>query len=371
MTQKVLVLGGGLQGSTIAEDLLEDGYDVTVADIKDPFTQLMKPEAKIYFDGDQKANFQFFDAEDIKKYPKIFGAYFKTFDVVVGALPAKYGASCVQTAVESGVNFIDLTFTATDLMQFDSVARENNCFVVADCGLAPGLSNLIIGDLLRKHQSIDEVKIYVGGISAKQDKNKYGYVRTWSLSDLCQEYIRESRILENGKEKILAAPISQNSTEILHVPTVGDLEAFYSDGVRSLLHLKDEIPTIIEKTLRWPGHLKEIQNLITPIKKNEFSVGPFFKEFENKIPVGTDDLVVMVVEGAGEKYTLIDYGVLNKSAMTRTTAYSCGAFAKLALKGWLTGITGVHFPEQIGRSNSCYEFIIKQMEKRGVKINVE
>lgn len=380
-TQKnVLVLGAGQQGRTIIEELLKAGYNVTAADFLDRGSNSNKIKA-----GGRAAKYQFFNAKDVQRYKPIFGAYFQKFDLVVGALPAEYAHHCVEVAAETkGVRFVDLSFTEEDLSKYDRKAQKNKSLILADCGLAPGLSNLIVGDLQRKHprKNLQEIKIYVGGVARNKNKNKLGYTCTWSLEDLCSEYIRDARILVDGKEVILPPPaIQKEDPEIIEIPGVGSMEAFPSDGVRSLLKLGKQIPTIIEKTLRWPGHLREVQKLVPPMEETEdcFYIDPLMDAFfdcynydENDISLpDTDDLVVMLVEGGGEQYILTDYGRHGKSAMSRTTAYTCTIFAELVLADWLKGIYGVKFPEHVGKNKSCFEFIVTRLNGYGISFIIK
>jgi saccharopine dehydrogenase-like NADP-dependent oxidoreductase len=379
--KKVLVLGAGQQGRTIAEELLKANHNVTVADICGFASDHWKIKA-----GGNTAEYQFFNAVDVPRYKSIFGAYFQKYDVVVGALPAEYAHHCVEVAAETeGIRYVDLSFTEEDLSQYNEQAQKNKSLILADCGLAPGLSNLIVGELQRKHaqKNLQIIKIYVGGVSADKNKNKLGYTCTWSLDDLCSEYIREARILVDGKEVILPPPaIQTEDPEVIEIPGIGSMEAFPSDGVRSLLKLKKQIPTIIEKTLRWPGHLREVQKLVSPMEETEgrFDIDPLMDAFLDCLPkiapvtnngVETDDLVVMLVEGGGEQYILTDYGCNEKSAMSRTTAYTCATFAELVLANRLKGSYGVKFPEHVGRSKSCFDFILKRLNTYGISFIVK
>jgi saccharopine dehydrogenase-like NADP-dependent oxidoreductase len=378
--KNVLVLGAGQQGRTVVEELLRAGRNVTVADRFDYGRSDREIKA-----GRRTAKYQYFNAEDVPRYKPIFGAYFQKFDLVVGALPAEYAHPCVEVAAETkGVRFVDLSFTEEDLSKYNERAQKNKSLILADCGLAPGLSNLMVGDLQRRHvcKNLQTVKIYVGGVSRNKDKNKLGYTCTWSLDDLCSEYIRDARILVNGKEVVLPPPVIQTEDpEIIEIPGIGSMEAFPSDGVRSLLALKDQIPTIIEQTLRWPGHLREVQKLVSPMEemKDCFFIDPLMDAFlgcynydENDISLpNVDDLVVLLVEGGGDQYILTDYGRHGKSAMSRTTAYTCATFAELVLAGRLKGSYGVKFPEHIGRSKSCFEFIMRRLNTYGISFIVK
>lgn len=326
----VIIFGGGQQGSLIARDLIENGHNVVIADI----VQRNDDIPFIYVDVSKDSITEFL-------HPGI--------DLVVCALPAELGERCVSAAVFQGKDCVDLSFTECDLMKYDEIAKHNRCMVLADCGLAPGLPNLVIGHLVDKYERLDEAIFYVGGIAQNPKRNDLGYVPSWSIPDLCSEYTRPARILVNGKVITLPPPLyhTLHDLELLETP-VGKLEAFYSDGVRSLLSLSKVVPTILEKTLRWPGHIEKIQK-ITGVSGDKYNIDALEAAY-TALDRGTDDVVILRVRGKKDtiidQYDLICYGNDEYTAMSRTTGHSCAAFAELVLQRYVR--YGVLYPEDIG-----------------------
>ncbi len=363
--KNVIVFGGGQQGNLIAQDLVERGYNVTIADIVR-----------------RNNDIPFVDIDVSSEHFKT--TVFHDLDLIVCALPAELGERCVRQAVLSGVDCVDVSFTELNYKEteINDLANKCNCIVLADCGLAPGLPNLMIGDMLRERGSLDQAGFYVGGISALEDKNYLGYVPSWSIKDLCSEYTRPARIAVNGKIVTLPPPLYHTTydLEILKT-TFGDFEAFYSDGVRSLLQLRDRIPTIIEKTLRWPGHIKKIQE-ITQVSGDNYDIEKLEKAYNN-LERSNNDLVVLRV--FGEKYykditcpdyhkvyDMVVYGTLHgdhkNTAMSQTTGHSCSGFASLLLENYVN-YKGVFYPEDIGlKTKEALNHMINWLSSYDIKI---
>lgn len=352
MTNKrksVLIIGGGMQGSLVARDLIEDGYRVVIGDI---------------VQRNEDIPFKTIDVTNGESLHPDFSG----FDVVVSALPAALGEKVVCSAVTYGIDCVDLSFTEADLREYDKAAKQSNCAILADCGLAPGLPNLIIGYLVDQYTRLNSAIFYVGGIAQDPNRNYLGYVPSWSIPDLCSEYYRPARILVNGKVITFPPPLyhTTHDLELIDTP-VGKLEAFYSDGVRSLLSLDKVVPTILEKTLRWPGHIKMIQK-IAGVSGNKYYPDALELAYSS-LERGTDDVVVLRVcgetESIREQFDLVCYGDENYTAMTRTTGHACAAFVELVLRG-LTK-TGVQFPEDTGMIFSeSLGIVIKHLKKHGI-----
>lgn len=351
MTKKVLIFGNGQQGSLIAQDLLNYGYDVTVAD-----------------KAQKDTNAKFLCLDITKDFVPISDGY----DLIISALPASLGPLCVALAVSKGINCVDLSFTETDLHEkFDRISKINGCTVLADCGLAPGLPNLIIGDAISRYGTLESAKIYVGGVADDEFINDLGYVPTWSISDLCSEYTRKSRVVINHREIELPEPLYQYASDLEHVGFKNAglvLEAFPSDGVRSLIRYKYKIRNIIEKTLRYPSHLAQIQ-LLSGVSDNNFEFSKLEKTFSS-LPFG-DDLVALKVNivqyGQQESFELVEYGTPKLSAMSKTTAYSCAAFARALLEGKVTQ-NGVIYPEDLGELG-LLDYIFAELKQHSIFIN--
>src|SRR5438552_5987662 len=231
---RIIILGGGRQGRIIANDLPGD-HDVTVADV-----------ATVNLPGVRSMQ------RDLSRPLELVGTLHE-YDLVVGALPGRLGFAAAQAAVKAKRHYVDLSYYIEDAVQLHGAALAAGVAIVPDCGLAPGLSNLIAGRALATRKP-KEINIQVGGFAA-DPKKPYGYVITWSPEDLLDEYVRPARIIRDGKVVEVAA---LSGLEIIKIPGVGDVEAFFTDGLRTLLSEANppvgvpRIKNMNEKTMRWP-----------------------------------------------------------------------------------------------------------------------
>ena len=237
-TKKVVVLGAGMVGAAIARDLADDaGLRVDVADMRPESLERVAERAKV---GKVRADLASPDA-----VRRLVAAY----DLVVGALPSVIGFETVKTVIEAGRDLVDISFMPEDARALDGLARERRVTVVVDCGVAPGLSNMMCGYAASRLEPYERIEIYVGGLPVARHW-PFDYKAGFAPSDVLEEYTRPARIVEHG-EIVLREPLSE--PELLEFPGVGTLEAFNTDGLRSLAYTL-KAPFMKEKTLRWPGH---------------------------------------------------------------------------------------------------------------------
>jgi saccharopine dehydrogenase-like NADP-dependent oxidoreductase len=368
---RVVVLGGGLVGGVMARDLARDGeFDVTVADVSAKV--LGRLEGVV---GLTTVRADLSDAGSIRRV--VDGN-----DLVVGAVPGHMGFAALKAVIEAGKSIVDISFFSEDALALDALARQHGVCAVVDCGIAPGCSNLILGRMETDFDQVDRFICYVGGLPA---------VRTWpweykapfSPSDVLEEYTRPARYVAAGRMVTMPA---LSEPEFVEFPEVGTLEAFNTDGLRSLL-VTVKVPFMIEKTMRYPGHIEKIRVLresgffgTEPIEVGGIRVKPLDVTSHLLFPSwqfgpGEEDLTAMrvIVEGAKEGRRLrrsfemvdrFDRGT-GTTSMARTTGFTCTAGVRLVAQG-LWKRKGVSPPEFIGREPRCYDFIMDELAKRGV-----
>jgi saccharopine dehydrogenase-like NADP-dependent oxidoreductase len=329
----ILVLGGGQQGRVIALELAKN-HSVAVADIVS--LSLQEVEGIVV------------DLSDFDSMTSLIAQY----DFAVGALPAKLGFLAAKAAISAKRSFIDVAFYEEDpwLLHLDALAADVT--IMPDCGLAPGISNLIIGRAL-KVAPLRRVQIYVGGVAADPDAF-LGYVLTWSPDDLIDEYIRPARYISAGKQVEIAA---LEGYELIDIEGVGQMEAFFTDGLRTLLRLPGVVE-MTEKTLRWPGHLEKMRPLLEQGK---------LKQILQENCLQGDDLVVMQIQIDDTKFSMIARPKDGLSAMARTTALTTAAFASWYATGNVSA-TGIVPPEDLGRDQKAYDFIMNKLAEHGIEI---
>jgi saccharopine dehydrogenase-like NADP-dependent oxidoreductase len=346
---KMLVLGGGAQGRVIASDLARSlpGAEVTVADLRDPGVS-----------GAPNLRWQEADLSDPRRVVGLMSAH----DLVVGALPARLGFAAMRAAIEARRDLVDVSFCAEDVLPLDAEARRAGVTIVPDCGLAPGLSHLCVGRAAAGGAP-DEVIIDVGGV-AEDRSRPYGYVVTWSLADLEDEYVRPARIRRDGRPLVLPA-FSERVVE--EVPGVGAMEAFLTDGLRTLLETMPGAASMTERTLRWPGHVEAIRPLL--------AAGRLVEELRARCTLDPPrDLVVLRVRvrrgDHRDEVRLVDrYDPATRlTAMARTTALTTSACAQLAAAGGLK-LPGVQPLERVGGDPRRFEAITATLARRGVRLD--
>jgi saccharopine dehydrogenase-like NADP-dependent oxidoreductase len=304
-------------------------------------------------------------------------------DMVVNAVPGFMGFATLKTIIEAGKNVVDIAFCPEDPFQLDELAKEKGVTAVVDCGVAPGMSNMLIGHCHRQLDRTDSAIIYVGGLPEIRQW-PYEYKAGFSPSDVIEEYVRPAFYVENGavvKRPALSDP------EYIDFPGIGTLEAFNTDGLRSLYKTLN-IPNMKEKTLRYPGHIEKIAVLresgffsTAPIEVNGVNIRPLDVTAKLLFPMwqlkeGEVDITIMkiVVEGikGGDRmrttWNLVDRydpetGI---HSMARTTGYTATVVARLIGDGRFEQ-KGVIPPERIAREAASMEFILTGLAERGVE----
>jgi saccharopine dehydrogenase-like NADP-dependent oxidoreductase len=369
---KTIVLGAGRVGSAMAIDLAKDeNFDVRVAD-RDT-GQLARLEQSHGILG-ERVDFSL---------PSTIARAIQNADLVISAVPGFLGYQTLQTVLEAGKNVVDIAFFPEDPSELDALAKKNGVTAIIDCGVAPGMSNMLIGHASSELDKTDSIAIYVGGLPTNRE-GLFEYRAVFSPVDVVEEYTRPSRIVIDG-EVIVRDALSE--IEILHFPEVGDLEAFNTDGLRTLAHTINA-PNMIEKTLRYPGHAEKMQLLrdmglfgTEEIElKSGVSVRPIDVTTELLFPLwemkeGERDLTVMRIQVDGIKdgnphsftYDLLDKydETTGTTSMARTTGYAATMAARMLREG-LFNEPGVYPPEFVGRIPACVQFVLDGLRERGI-----
>ncbi len=367
--KKITVLGCGLVGSAIAVDLCRD-YNVTVADLdqeKLNEVQLNNPVRIVQTD--------FLNINELRRIVN-------EADLVISAVPGSIGFRVLKSLIELNKNVVDISFFPEDPFILNEEAKKRNLTAVVDCGVSPGLSNIILG-YHNKRNRINSYRVYVGGLP-KNPKPPFYYKAPFSPSDVIEEYIRPARFVENGK---IITKEALSDVEIIEFPKVGKLEAFNTDGLRSLLRTV-EIPNMIEKTLRYPAHSALIKAFRdagffskekikidgTEIRPIEFTSSILYKQWT--LEKGEKEFTVMKILFESDNET-IEYNLYDEydektqtTSMARTTGYTCTAVARLFLekKSFRTGIIP---PEMIGEDESNYSFILDYLKKKNIILEIK
>jgi len=374
---KIAVLGAGMVGRAMALDLAIS-FDVTSFDVNEQNLQVLQsknsqPAGRAGKVKIQNANLQEYD---------LYENWLSRFDIVVTAVPGFMGFNVLKTVISCGKNVADISFFPEDVLQLDPIARQNKVTVITDAGVAPGMSNLILGRY-NEEFTVTNFECYVGGLPRVR-KKPFEYKAPFSPVDVIEEYMRPARLKENGQIVIKPALTER---EYLTFDEIGTLEAFNTDGLRSLLFTMTHIPNMKEKTLRYPGHVeligalkqagffdeKEIEINGAKISPLKFSSKILFNDW--KLGPDEEELTVMKVIIDGQKSGVsqrVEYNMLDRydaktkiSSMSRTTGYTCTAAVELIAKK-LFSEKGVFPMELVGKDKECFDFVINYLRDRGV-----
>jgi len=375
---KILVVGCGKVGSEIARDLAgSNEVDSVVAmDASSQNLKLLRKRARrklqtVKLSMSQKARFH---------------ALLRKVDLVCGALPGRLGFDLMTETVKAGKDTVDISYTPRDAFLLQGKAREVGCRVVPQCGVAPGFTNMCVGDASRRLDQMRSVEIFVGGLPEKPEP-PLNYRVVFSLEDVVNEYTRPALVVEKGKRKKVDPLSGLGYTSI---PRVGQLEYFLTDGLGSLPRSYPKTREMHEFTLRYPGHAHMMRTLRVlgfferkSIKIGDVELEPrqlTIERLRGAMSHGPpEDFLALRVEVKGLshgkksrlRYQLLDHfdrrsGV---SAMARTTAYPCTSVALLLGRGEIKE-TGIVTPEMIAQDEGLFQFVLDRLAERGVKMKM-
>ena len=366
--KKAIVLGAGLVGKAMAIDLSQK-FEVTAVDVNaDALSALKKHNVTV-----KQLDFSNLAA---------LTAAIQPFDIVVGAVPGFMGLQTARTVIEAGKNMVDISFFPEDPFQLDDLAKNNNVTIVTDCGVAPGMGNIILG-YHNKRMKIERYECLVGGLPLVREW-PYEYKAVFSPIDVIEEYIRPARYVQSGAIVIKEA---LSDPELVHFDGVGTLESWNSDGLRSLIKTMPTIPNMIEKTLRYPGCIEYLRVLresgffsyeemeIKGVKVRPIDITAKLLFPKWKLKPGEEEFTVMRIRMFGEEgdeSKSYEYNLLDRTdkatdtlSMARTTGYTCTAAVNLVAEGKFSR-KGICPPEFLGEDGDNFSFISNYLKERGV-----
>jgi lysine 6-dehydrogenase len=373
---KVLVVGCGKVGSEIARDLAgSDEVDSVVAmDASSENLKLLRKRVPKKVETVKLS---------ISQKPRLHALLGKV-DLVCGALPGRLGFDLMSETVKAGRDTVDISYTPRDPFQLQSEAKDAGCRVVPQCGVAPGFTNMCVGDASRRLDQMKSVEIFVGGLPEKPEL-PLNYRIVFSLEDVVNEYTRPAQVVEKGRRKKVDPLSGLGYTSF---PGVGTLEYFLTDGLGSLPRSYPKTREMHEFTLRYPGHADMMRTLRVlgfferkPVRVGDVEVEPrqlTIERLRGAMSLGSpEDFLALRVEVRGlsrGKRTHLRYQLLDHynrksgvSAMARTTAYPSTSVALLVGHGEIKE-TGIVTPERIAQDERLFQFVVDRLDEHGVKV---
>ncbi len=363
---QIAILGAGMVGRAMAIDLAAN-YKVTSFDVSGKSLQLLT----------QKNNSIKTIKTDLSDYAN-YESLLKGFDFVISAVPGFMGYLTLEAIINAKKNVVDISFFPENALELDELAKKNHVTAIVDCGVAPGMSNLILG-YYNERMKITDFECLVGGLPKKR-VYPFEYKAPFSPIDVLEEYTRPARYVENNHIVIKPA---LSDAELIDFENVGTLESFNTDGLRSILFTMGHIPNMKEKTLRYPGHIDLMKGLIkagflntTPISFKGQQISPL--EFTSsllfdqwKLGETEEEFTLMRIKISDAEKTICyelydEYDTATQtSSMSRTTGYTCTAAVNMLIKKLFTA-KGVFPPELLGNDETCFNFMMDYLKERNI-----
>jgi lysine 6-dehydrogenase len=377
---KMLVLGAGLQGSACAYDLLQNPSitEVRLADMRvDHLPAFLQP-----YVGGERLKLITLDVKDAAAV----AAAMAGVKAVMCALPYYFNLPMSEAAIAAGAHFCDLGGNTEIVQQqkaLQAKAAAKGVTIVPDCGLAPGMVNILAQLGIDRLDTTESVKIFVGGLP-QNPEGPLKYQIVYSIEGVLDYYTTLSWVVRDGK-RVTVKALSEIEPVQFDAP-VGELEAFHTaGGLSTMAHrYEGKIPTMEYKTLRYPGHAKIMEAVrelglleLEPVDVKGTKVVPRDLAIAQMQPrltkKNSPDLVALRVVVKGTKggkpmahtFELVDrydaaHGI---SAMMRTTGYSLSITGQLQAEGAVKE-AGVHTPDECMPG----ERYVSELGKRGILI---
>jgi saccharopine dehydrogenase-like NADP-dependent oxidoreductase len=370
----IIILGAGKIGAAIALDWVGN-YSIACVDYnRKSLKSLKQHNAAI-----QTIHF---DLEKASSYDDLLAPY----DLVINAVSGYIGYETLKRILQAKKNVIDASFFPENCFDLDYLAKKNKVYAVVDCGVAPGMDNIILG-YLDTQMNVYKFECLVGGLPSIKTW-PFNYKSLFSPIDVIQEYTRPARYIENGDLVIKPA---LSDCELMNIQKIGTLEAFNTDGLRTLIKTMAHIPSMKEKTLRYPGHCEYIQVLqqsgffscepltLNGIEFTPMSITAKMLEAQWKLNQYEEEFTVMRITIEGEKngkHKRYVYRMLDKtgkgdlhSSMARTNAYTATAVATFLMQRPLS--PGIFAPETLGALEGVYPFVMNYLKERNIFYNIQ
>lgn len=360
--RRVTVLGAGLIGRAMVFDLARE-HDVTVADL----------------DAENLAAASRWPCRAVQAdvlAPGVLEELAGPADIVLSAMPGAIGFRVLERLIDLGKNVADISFTEEDPRRLSERAAARGATVIVDCGVCPGLSNIAAADAARRRFArLERYVCYVGGLP-RDPQPPWFYKNPFAAESVIDEYTRPCRFRIGG-EAVVLEPLS--GAETVEFAETGPLVGFHTDGIRTLLDSLPQVPTLVEKTLRHPGHYEFLVRLreagffapdalpaLTAVCRRAW-----------RFALGEADVTVMRLLFEGRLQTgaavrlqmdLVDHydaenGLLS---MARTTGFTAAAAARLVLDGSFAR-PGVHPPEALGFEAGLCRRLLGELGERGIR----
>ena len=367
---KFLVLGAGMMGRAIAYDIVQSkGKDsLTVIDANPDACQSLK-------------NWLDIEVHNLDVNSPEVDQHIKNSSSVICALPYGFNLGFMKKAIDSGAHFCDLGGN-DDIVQsqldLDSQAKDAGVLCVPDCGLAPGMANVLGAHLASQFDSVDELTIRVGGLP-QNPMPPLNYQLVFSVGGLINEYKEKCKVLRDGQ---IAHVDPMMEVEELEFEGIGKLEAFTTSGGAAWLPeiFQGKMKKMDYKTIRYRGHAIIFRSILELGLADEYEIAPGISirdvlegQIVKNLSGNDEDLVLVRVTASGQigevqtvkNMDIVDYfdRENNITAMMRTTSFPTSIIAQMVLDGDIAE-RGVKTPEMCVPG----ELFLKELAARNIVV---
>ena len=354
---RIFAFGAGLVGSYICDQLARQGHEVTAVALGHSNVPILEEvRNNLHFEIIEMDAFEYLNSNDLNQY-----------DLILNLLPGRIGNSIRADLLTCGLNVCDLAFSDKSPENLSELADINGASMLHDCGIAPGVSNMVVAHEQIGNQPLKSIRIRVGGNPIEPD-NEWSYCAPFSPTDVIEEYTRPARIRQDGVEIEVPAITDRHS---LMAGEHGEMEAFLTDGLRSLL----ENPAITsqslsEYTVRWPGHIDKFLLLRENGEIDEEALVEAWRYKVNRTEFTFMDITIEKQDGKKIIWTFDIPGIdVEDGRLWPSMAVATGIPFIVGCEAMLDGrITGIQSPDQY---YSDLEEIVERLKDSGATISIE
>ncbi len=371
---RFLVIGSGLMGSEVAYDLehAEGTEEIVLADLNED--RAREIAQKIESPHIHAARL------DVNYYDDVL-AMMTGRDVAISAVLYTHNLLLTKAAIESGVSLCDLggnQEVVDKQMKLHIKAEQAGVTIVPNCGLAPGMANVIAMHGAKSFDIVDQLYIRVGGLP-QHPQPPLNYQLVFNPEGLINEYVEEAEVIREGK--LMRVESMTQLEEIEFPPPFNALEAFHtSGGISSLTKLfEGRVREMDYKSVRYKGHCEKFKTLLKIgfASSEPFMAGQgiktaremFVELLKRKLTFHDKDVVLMRITISGQRngnhrtccWEMVDYYDEKNdiTAMMRTTAYPTSIIAQMIARQQIRQ-RGVFLPEQIVEGKPFLEELAKR-----------
>jgi len=350
-------LGVGLVGSYVARRLNELGYSVYAYDID--FSRIKDNNNIKMIKLSKNENPAKMLLGKMNEKGNLSGS--SENEIVVNMLPGNIGHESTEILSKFPLRIVDLSFSELTPDRNKNNVMNSGATILWDIGIAPGLSNMLLSEAVRKMGKLKNGTIKVGG-NPSIKTGGWNYMAPFSPVDVIAEYTRPARVIRNSKAVILPA---LSDRHIVDVPNKGEMEAFLTDGLRSVIN-SIRAENLYEYTIRWPGHIQKFIDTRNDGDIDEELLTNAWK-YDDKV----SEFTWMEVEAESQKgqkmnWTVYDEGGKDGHSMARCT----GLVTLGSIVEWINDEnmlpSGIFAPEDL--STKVISRIIKSMKNSGIQI---